>query len=224
MIFLQKKHFYIVGTPVVYELQRSESFHVQLNYSVMKTVRNSLSLLMLVMVLSGIGTDLQAQGRGRGNGYDNPGRGNDKENHPGKGHDKDRDYRDDDRDRYDRDDRDRDHHYYSSRHDHHDNYRDRHVTYHHHRNGPPSWAPAYGYRYNTRYMYYRDYNVYYDCHRNVFITWTGRNWMISTRVPDVMCHVDFRRAVVTGVDYWDDDFDFYLERRRPLYVSIHASW
>jgi hypothetical protein len=39
-----------------------------------------------------------------------------------------------------------------------------------------------------------------------------------------MFRVDFRRTRVTGVDYWDDDFDFYLQRRRPAYVSISAGW
>ena len=110
-------------------------------------------------------------------------------------------------------------HWYSS-----DNIRHRYITYDYHRHSHPSWAPAYGYRYNTRYIYYQDYNVYYDCHRDVFVIWTGRNWVISNRVPDVMYGIDFRRTHVSGVDYWDDDFDFYLQRRRPAYISISTAW
>jgi hypothetical protein len=62
--------------------------------------------------------------------------------------------------------------------------------------------------------------VYYDCHRDLFIIWTGRNWMVSSRVPDFMGRIDFGRTNVRGVDYWDDDFDFYLSRRQPTYLSI----
>ncbi len=222
----------------------------------MKTIKNSLSVLMVAILLAGATADLQAQGKGRGNGNgnSNASRGHNKENNPGKGHDKDYNKgnghewdvnsgdnrsRGNDND-YDRGrgheqqygDHDRNHHNnrihnYPSR----DNYRyqlyddhHRYVAYRHHRHGRPSWAPAYGYRYNTRYIYYQDYNVYYDCHRDVFVVWTGRSWAVSNRVPDVMFRVDFGRAKVSGVDYWDDDFDFYLERRRPAYMSITAAW
>ena len=199
----------------------------------MKTVKSFLVVwMMMMLVLSGTSM-LYAQGRGkgkdhsgRGNSDNHPGKGHDRYDHPGKGrgHDK-RDDRDHDRDYRGGRDRDysyRDHHSRDDYHKH--DYRKRYVTYNHHRHGPPSWAPAYGYRYNTRYIYYRDYNVYYDCHRNVFLTWSGRHWVITARVPDVICHVDFRRTAIVGVDYWDDDFDFYLERRRPAFVSISASW
>lgn len=211
----------------------------------MKTIRNSLGVLMVAILLGGATPDLQAQGKGRGNGNDNnnPGKGHDKDYNNGDGHDRDFDHgdnrgrgNDNDYDRgrghdkqygdRDRNDRSRNHNYpsrdsyrYQRYDDHH-----RYVAYRHHRHGHPSWAPAYGYRYNTRYIYYQDYNVYYDCHRDVFVVWTGRNWAVSTRVPDAMFRVDFGRASVSGVDYWDDDFDFYLERRRPAYVSITAGW
>ena len=175
---------------------------------------------VLVLVMAG---NVFAQGRGNSGRDEHPGRGYDKEIHPGKGHDKHKyDYdRKDSRNRYDS--------YHShNRYTHHDTYHhcdhDRYVIYRHHRSGPPAWAPAYGHRYNTRYIYYRDYNVYYDCHRDIFITWTGRNWRVTTHIPDVMCHVDFRTATVAGIDYWDDDFEYYLDRKRPSYVSIRASW
>jgi hypothetical protein len=204
----------------------------------MKTVRSLLMVWMVMLVLIGTTDALQAQGRGKGSGHpgrgksgdNHPGRGHDKGEHPGRGKDKGHEKRDDrDYDRDHRDDRDRDYSYRDHDHDsrrdysRHD-YRKRYVTYNHHRHGTPSWAPAYGHRYNTRYIYYRDYNVYYDCHRDLFLTWYAGRWVITTRVPDVICHVDFRRAVVVGVDYWDDDFNFYLERRRPAFISISASW
>ena len=181
----------------------------------------------------------------------NPGRGHDRRNNPGSGNNKEYNGREQDQylsqwnnhDRYDNahrrginSDEDRNHHDrnqsnwnrdYPSRNDHrykgYDNHH-RYVTYNYHRHSHPSWAPAYGHRYNTRYIYYQDYNVYYDCHRDVFVIWTGRNWVISNRIPDVMYRVDFGRTRVSGVDYWDDDFDFYLQRRRPAYLSISAGW
>lgn len=100
----------------------------------------------------------------------------------------------------------------------------RYVTYKHHRHQRPHWAPWYGYNYNTRYIFYEEYNIYYDCHRDRFILWTGRNWVATTRVPQVMARIDFNRSRVSGVDYWEDDFDFYLQRRRPACVTIQAAW
>ena len=208
----------------------------------MKTVRNLLGVLMLTAMVSGITSNLLAQGRGNERRRENPGRENQTakraehdrsdrsrpDNKPNKDKDWDRDHNNHDRDHrdynydrnrsYDRHARD----YYTSRNNkyyHHGRY----ITYHH-RHDRYRWAPAYGYRYNTRYIFYRDYNVYYDCYRDVFVTWNGRFWVVTAVVPEVICHLDFGRTTVVGVDYWDDDFDFYLTRRRPAYISIQASW
>lgn len=195
----------------------------------MKMVRKSVGMLA-VAVLATV-TLAVAQGRGNGNGHGtgNPGRGHNKENHPGRGHQKDREDRDKVHDwdhhsgnhrNWDYNDHQYTHH--DSRNHHHNHYR--YVTYRHHRNGLPSWAPAYGYRYNTRYIYYRDYNLYYDCYRDVFVTWVNGRWTISTYIPRILIGVNFNTCSIAGVDYWADDFDNYLSRRRPSYVSIHASW
>jgi len=196
----------------------------------MKTSTNFSGVVMIAIVLSGT-SDLQAQGKGHDNGNRNP--GHIKESNAGKSHNTDFSngnnrefYSDASRGRRNDHDYDRrkghgrnyDDRYY--RYDH----RDRYVTYRYRHQSHSSWAPDYGYRYNTRYIYYQDYNVYYDCHRDVFVTWTGRNWATSTRIPDVMYRIDFRSARVAGVDYWDDDFDYYLTRRRPSYISISAGW
>lgn len=185
----------------------------------MRAIQFFLGVGVAVMLASA--SHAYAQGRSTGNKYESRGRGHNKEYHPRKGNDKDRHEQDrhDERNQYTFD-----HHHNSYCHHDAHRYPERYVTYRHHRSGPPAWAPAYGYRYNTRYIYYRDYNVYYDCHRDVFITWTGRNWAFTTRIPDAMCHVDFRTATVAGIDYWHDDFDFYLDRKRPAYVRIQASF
>ncbi|MBK7652784.1 MAG: hypothetical protein IPJ20_21350 [Flammeovirgaceae bacterium] len=101
-------------------------------------------------------------------------------------------------------------------------HRTRRVTYNYYRYNRPLWAPVYGNRYNTRYIYYRDYNLYYDCYRNAFVAWTGGNWVLTSRVPDFMYQVNFADARIQGVDYWEDDFDFYLQNKRPGYSSIYA--
>jgi hypothetical protein len=75
-----------------------------------------------------------------------------------------------------------------------------------------------------RYVYYRDYDVYYDCHRQVYISYSGRNWSISASLPVVMHHVDVHHAVRVGVDYYDDDFATYLDRGRPMYGSVQIGW
>lgn len=96
----------------------------------------------------------------------------------------------------------------------------RYVTYHHHRHHRPDWSPRYGDRYNSRYIFYEDYNLYYDCHRDVFVLWTGHVWVTTSRVPKVMYRIDFNRTRIRGVDYWDDDLDRYLNRKRPVYVTL----
>ena len=181
----------------------------------MKTVRNFLSVLMLTLLMSGVISNLQGQGRN----HDNE-RGK-KEHRLGKDRNKDWDH--------DKHHRSRDYsydhrnslNYYASRKDGR-NYQGRYTTYSYRRHY--KWAPVYGHRYNTRYIYYRDYNVYYDCYNDVFVSWTGRNWIVTSRIPASIRYVDFRRTAVVGVDYWDDDFNFYLARRRPAYISISASF
>lgn len=99
---------------------------------------------------------------------------------------------------------------------------DRHgkrYTYHR----PPHWAPAHGHHYKpVRYVYYRDYNVYYDCYRGVYITLSGRNWVYSHRIPAHMHRVNFHRIAYVDLDYFDDDLPRYLERRRSGYASVRG--
>lgn len=76
----------------------------------------------------------------------------------------------------------------------------------------------------VRYVYYRDHNVYYDCNRNVYITYSGRGWTISKAIPVTMHHVDMKHAHRVDVnDYYDDDFVGYLDRNRPN-GRIYAEW
>jgi hypothetical protein len=189
----------------------------------MKTGKSTLSVLMLMILFLTTSLSVQAQGQGRGNGKENAAhdRNSDYDKGHSNGHRSNRHYG------YDRND----HHHSKNNRSWGEHLRNstlgnqhRYVTYRHHRHSHPSWAPAYGYRYNTRYIYYQDHDVYYDCHRDVFLVWTGRSWRVSSRIPDALLRVDFRSARVYGVNYWDDDIDFYLQRRRPSYLSISAGW
>lgn len=175
----------------------------------METNKELLSALMIVAVL-GIAVDVSAQGRGNG-------RDDDRRRYEHK-HDRDRDY---DRNRYysshndwDRFDRNSTRNWRGPTHDRHG------KRYSYHR--PPHWAPAHGYHYRpVRYVYYRDYNVYYDCYAGVYITLSGRNWVYTHRIPTHMHRVDFHRIAYGNLDYFDDDLPWYLERRRAGgYVSI----
>lgn len=116
----------------------------------------------------------------------------------------------------------RDNHGYSSR-DHHGYSNHRYSHGHVYKHRPPHWKHAHGYRNSIRYVYYRDYDVYYDCHRGVYITLSGRNWIYSQHIPSHMHHANFDRIAYVELDYFDDDLGWYLDRRRSGgSVSIHA--
>jgi hypothetical protein len=75
-----------------------------------------------------------------------------------------------------------------------------------------------------RYIYYRDYDVYYDSHKSVYISLSGRNWTVTSSIPIGMRHVNVRTVKRYEVDYYDDDFPNYLQRRRPAYGREYTGW
>jgi hypothetical protein len=161
----------------------------------MKTTKK-LWVMMLAVGLIALSMDGLAQernGRGRGQG---------KEWKNGGGHDHDKDWND--RDNRGGNDK------YNDR-SHNRNYR----SYHR----PPHWAPAHGY-YKPRYVFYRDYNVYYDCFRGMYITFTGRNWVFSHQMPHRMGRVNFDRIYRIDLDYYDDDLPGYVQRRSRGYGRV----
>lgn len=184
--------------------------------------KNVLSVgLIMLLIISG--TSAWAQGRGRSNGHGN---GHDKSHDNGRGNSR----HNDDRNRHDKH---TSHHAYhdNDRHDRH--YNDRHYNGHHHGSrrvvhvyhpAPVERRVVHHYHYERpRYVYYRDYDVYYDCHRQVYISFSGRNWSISAGLPVVMRHVNVQTVVTTNVEYYDDDFPEYLETRRPG-GRLYAEW
>lgn len=67
--------------------------------------------------------------------------------------------------------------------------------------GPPPWAPAHGYRAKTRYVYFKDHDVYYDNERGVYISISGKGWKIEAKLPDVLKNIDLKIAAKIELDF-----------------------
>jgi hypothetical protein len=61
------------------------------------------------------------------------------------------------------------------------------------RGGPPSWAPAHGYR-AKNHVYFPDYYTFYDPRRNGYVYWNNNTWSFSPSVPSFMANIDLGRA------------------------------
>jgi hypothetical protein len=73
-------------------------------------------------------------------------------------------------------------------------------------------------------VYYKEYDVYYDCQKSVYITYSGRSWTVSTAIPRSMRYINPRQTRRYEVDYYDDDFPRYLERQRPSCGREYDGW
>lgn len=71
--------------------------------------------------------------------------------------------------------------------------------------GPPPWAPAHGYRAKTRYVYFKDYDVYYDNERGVYISLSGKNWSVTAKLPSALSGVDLKVAAKIDLDFSGDE-------------------
>lgn len=187
---------------------------------------NTIFSLLMVFAITGAVSEVGAQERRRGD--DNRSRN--------QTDGRDRDGKDNDRKAWnDRNEHDnKRNHQYSyddhrdSRHGHRGNYHHshrstvvRHVHYHdrycghrtitHHHQRP-------------RYVYYRDYDVYYDLNRSVYVSYSGRSWSMSSVVPVSMRNVNVRTTRSYTVDYWDDDMPGYLEKGRPSCGDEYRGW
>lgn len=78
--------------------------------------------------------------------------------------------------------------------------------------GPPPWAFHHHPR-HTRYVYFRDYGVYYDYHRNTYVTISGRNWSVSTSLPQPMYRANVNNIVYEEIDYPGDNvYEYHAHR------------
>ena len=83
--------------------------------------------------------------------------------------------------------------------------------------GPPPWAPAHGYRAKTRYVYFKDYDVYYDHEKAVYISLAGRNWQISASLPVNLRGIDLTAAAKIDIDLNEDEPQRYYADHKQKY-------
>jgi hypothetical protein len=170
----------------------------------MKTKSTLYSLIIAAMMINAVG---QAQSR---DDWSNGG--------TTRSHD------DRDRDNNNTDNRDNNWNNNNNRDDRYQN-RDRHSNYGYNSRQNSQRRNAVVYHYNRpRYIYYRDYDVYYDCRNNSYISHNGRRWMVSQTPPRNYRHINWRSLRGYEVNYWDDDFPVYLERRRPGIGNEYRGW
>ena len=70
--------------------------------------------------------------------------------------------------------------------------------------GPPSWAPAHGYRANTRHIYFPEQNIYYDVQKSLYISLSGDKWQVSVNLPSIFSGIDMNIAVKVELDLSTD--------------------
>ncbi len=83
--------------------------------------------------------------------------------------------------------------------------------------GPPSWAPAHGYRANTRQVYFPDQNVYFDVQKSVYISLAGTNWQVSASIPIALSGVDLKIAAKVELDLSTDSPQKYNSDHKAKY-------
>ena len=56
--------------------------------------------------------------------------------------------------------------------------------------GPPSWAPAHGYRAKTKHIYFPDQNFYFDLERKVYLHFSNGKWTVSAKLPSIYAKIN----------------------------------
>jgi hypothetical protein len=76
------------------------------------------------------------------------------------------------------------------------------------KNGPPSHAPAHGYRAKHSYRYYRNEHTYYDTNRKLYFYLDGGGWRIAVSLPS---HIKLSNDFVTVELETDKPYEHYEE-------------
>lgn len=84
------------------------------------------------------------------------------------------------------------------------------------RNGPPSWAPAHGYR-AKNHVYFRDYYTFYDPYRDGYVYRHKNKWLFSRSVPSFLVGVNLNKARVHFLT------DIPLNHHPEQYYSRYSS-
>ena len=59
---------------------------------------------------------------------------------------------------------------------------------------PPYWAPANGYRDQTRHIYFPQQNIYYDLQKEVYMYDDGGLWFVIKSVPEKYKNINLRKS------------------------------
>jgi len=83
--------------------------------------------------------------------------------------------------------------------------------------GPPPWAPAHGYRANTRYIYFPEYNFYYDLKAGVYIYYKSNKWVISAELDTNFGNIDLSVATKIELDYTGEHPERFNREHKEKY-------
>lgn len=93
--------------------------------------------------------------------------------------------------------------------------------------GPPPWAPAHGFRAKTRYVYFPEYNFYFDLEKKVYIHFQAGKWSLSIELPSRLGNLNLRNASKFELELDIDNPQIYNTehqmRFRPKYAVADAS-
>ena len=70
--------------------------------------------------------------------------------------------------------------------------------------GPPSWAPAHGYRAKTSHVYFPDHNFYFDIQKNSYIYLNGNNWEVKSKLPLLYAGIDLNGVFKVELELGND--------------------
>lgn len=88
---------------------------------------------------------------------------------------------------------------------------------HKEKHGPPSWAPAHGFRAQTRYIYFPEHNIYYDLKLGVYIYYKSNKWITSVDISKDLGIIDLNVATKIELDYTGDHPEHYNKEHKEKY-------
>lgn len=83
--------------------------------------------------------------------------------------------------------------------------------------GPPSWAPAHGYRAKTRHIYFPEYNLYYDIQKKNYIYLNNGKWTFGTKIPTTITNIRLSKSTQIELDFYGDSPQHYNNSHKTKY-------
>ena len=81
---------------------------------------------------------------------------------------------------------------------------------------PPPWAPAHGYRAKTRYVFFKDYDMYYDQQRKIYVYLKNGNWELGASIPAFLQSVDLNAAIKIDIELESDQPEQHFKEHKKL--------